>query len=54
MPNPCDINNGECADTCTNNNGSPECSCTNGKLNGDGKSCDGNLYKVTLHQKQVY
>ena len=40
LVNPCDTNNGECEQTCTNNNGAAVCSCTTGTLNGDGKNCD--------------
>ena len=40
LVNPCDTNNGECEQTCTNNNGAAVCSCTTGTLNSDGQSCD--------------
>ena len=48
--NPCDTNNGDCEETCTNNNDAADCSCTSGTLNGDGKTCGpGNLCKFTLY-----
>lgn len=39
--NECAVNNGGCAQTCTNTSGGHTCSCTAGyTLNGDGKTCD--------------
>ncbi len=42
--NECIIDNGGCAEICTNILGSFRCSCRTGyRLNVDGKSCDGKL-----------
>ena len=47
--NECLVDNGGCAEMCTNVLGSFRCSCRTGyRLNVDGKSCDGTLCYKTL------